>query len=443
MSVKADSLVSGLKVASLQAAGRRPLAVALVCAALAGGALAGDIRITIPKRTKPTPVQNLNRDGVKAVEKHDYERAKRLFYKAYLLDPNDPFTLNNLGYIAELEGEVERAQRFYALAQEQESEAMVDRATTESVIGKPVALVAGNAEANTMQVNRLNVNAIGLLLKDRAPEADVLLGRALAVEPDNPFTLNNLGFAKEKQGEMEAALSYYTKAANLRSEEPVIVTVHKSWRGRGISEVAARNAEKVREMLSGAETAESKVARLNLQGVSALNRNDRRRARAAFEQAYKLKSDDAFALNNMGYLAELDGDRETANFFYEKARAAERADARVLVATRKEAEGQRLAQVAEESTNDVAARQQADLEAKRRAGGPVVLKRRDNRPVAERQREPEPQPTAVAAPGPQTGTPENAEPAATTVEQLAPEPALVTPEELETTPKVEGSQPPR
>jgi len=40
------------------------------------------LRISIPKRSKPTPVQALNRDGVKAVEKHDYAKAKKLFYKA-------------------------------------------------------------------------------------------------------------------------------------------------------------------------------------------------------------------------------------------------------------------------------------------------------------------------------------------------------------------------
>ena len=30
-----------------------------------------DLRISIPKRTKPTPVQKLNRDGVKQIEKHN------------------------------------------------------------------------------------------------------------------------------------------------------------------------------------------------------------------------------------------------------------------------------------------------------------------------------------------------------------------------------------
>ena len=40
---------------------------------------AGDLRITIPKRSKPTPVQALNREGVKAVEKHQLEKAQKLF----------------------------------------------------------------------------------------------------------------------------------------------------------------------------------------------------------------------------------------------------------------------------------------------------------------------------------------------------------------------------
>ena len=66
-----------------------------------------EVRIPLPKRSHATPVQNLNREGVKALEKHDYAKAKRLFYQAYLLDPNDPFTLNNLGYVSELSGDIE------------------------------------------------------------------------------------------------------------------------------------------------------------------------------------------------------------------------------------------------------------------------------------------------------------------------------------------------
>ena len=363
---------------------KRLVPLTLLCVAFTVSAAAGDLRITLPKKSKPTPVQDLNREGVKALAHRNYDRAKRLFYKAYLLDPNDPFTLNNLGYIAELEGNVERAQRYYDLSQQTASEALVESSTSKDVEGKTIASVAGSAEANSMQVNRLNVAAISLLQKDRAPEADVLLTRALAIDPKNPFTLNNLGFAKEKEGELEKALSYYNQAATSGTDEKVVVTVHQSWRGKPIREVAERNANAVKELLQRTDDSNERVARLNLQGVSALNRNDRRSARQYFEEAYKLRPEDAFTLNNMGYLAELDGDRETANYYYQKAQAAEHASREVGMATRKEAEGQPLADVAATSTVNVDQRMQRDLEIKRRqAGGPVLLKKRTGEAVVE------------------------------------------------------------
>src|SRR5439155_196799 len=63
--------------------------------------LAGDLRITLPKHSNPTPVQALNQQGVNEVRKHHLEKAEKLFYRAYLIDPDDPFTLNNLGYAME------------------------------------------------------------------------------------------------------------------------------------------------------------------------------------------------------------------------------------------------------------------------------------------------------------------------------------------------------
>ena len=105
------------------------LALSLFCI---GGlaAQAQQMRIPLPKKSKYTPVQQLNRDGVAALNKHDLSKAKRLFYKAYLIDPNDPFTLNNLGYISELQGQVDRAQRFYALAGQQATDAVIARASS-------------------------------------------------------------------------------------------------------------------------------------------------------------------------------------------------------------------------------------------------------------------------------------------------------------------------
>lgn len=340
------------------------------------------IRINIPKRTKPTPVQTLNRDGVKAVENHDYDKAKKLFYKAYLLDPNDPFTLNNLGYVAELEGDVDRAQRFYELAQEQNSQATVARSSNEDDKGKTVAAVAGHAQTGGVQMNVMNVEAISLLNKDRIAEADALLQKALSVDPRNPFTLNNMGYTKEKEGELEQAINYYKAAADRNSDEPVIVTVNKGWRGRPISKVAAANAKKVETALKREDTVEARVARLDQRGVSALNRNDRVQALKYFQQAYKLAPEDAFALNNMGYVAELNGDRESADYYYAKAKGADNHNRNVTLASRREDEGKKLVEVAGKNDNKTVASLQAQQELNRRSGKtPVLLERRDHRPV--------------------------------------------------------------
>jgi Flp pilus assembly protein TadD len=346
-------------------------------------ASAGDIRISIPKRTKPTPVQKYNQEGVKDLKKNKVSDAKKQFYKAYLLDPNDPFTLNNLGYIAELEGEVDRATRYYDLAQANASEAVVEKASSKSVEGKEVSQIAGRTENGPFQVNRANVVAISLLEKDRAYEAQKKLEAALQADPGNAFTLNNLGYAMEKQGELDSALKYYQKAAASDSDDRVIVAVeaHKDWRGKRITDVAQRNAEKVSKQLRDGESPEQQVARLNLRGVSALNRNDRASARSYFQQANKLDPENAFTLNNMGYLAELDGDRETAKVLYAKAQDAERSRNKVGVATRADAEGKPLARVADKNEDTMANKMATDLAARRKSGEAPELKKRDGSTV--------------------------------------------------------------
>lgn len=355
--------------------------------------LAGEehtLRIPLPKKSKYTPVQQLNRDGVQALKKNDVNKAKRLFYKAYLIDPNDPFTLNNLGYVAELEGDSDRAERFYDQAQANTSDAVVEKSTAKEVEGKAVAAVAGHTAEGPMKVNRLNSDAISLLKRDRAPEADLVLQQALKLDARNPFTLNNMGFAKEKEGELEQAIKYYNQAAMTGSRDPVVIALNNDWRGKPISEIAARNADKTRQELGNAGNREGQVVRLNLRAVSAMNRNDRKTAREYFQQAYRLDPRNAFALNNMGYLAEMDGDKETAQDFYERAREAEHAGARVAVSTRPEVEGRPLTQVAQQSDSLVETKMQTEAQAKRQTKGAPALHTRDNRVIVDKPAPPKP-----------------------------------------------------
>src|SRR5580692_12890435 len=197
----------------------RASAVAAVTGLIFGCAAhvrAGDLKITIPRRSHLTPVQRLNQEGVAEVQKRRYEKAESLFYKAYLLDPEDPFTLNNLGYISELKGQIDRAQNFYALAGKQASDAAIDKASSPRLEGRTLKEALAIPDL-PLQVNHDNVEAVRLLGQGRGPEADLLLERALRTDPSNIFTLNNLGVAKEMEGESQAALKYYDSAAAVNS----------------------------------------------------------------------------------------------------------------------------------------------------------------------------------------------------------------------------------
>ncbi len=144
-----------------------------------------------------------------------------------------------------------------------------------------------------------------------------------------------------------------------------------------------RKCQKTERALKHGENLEAKVARLNLRGVSAINRNERRLGLQYFQQAYALDPNNAFTLNNMGYIAELQGDRETASFFYAKALEARESNTRVAMAARKEVEGQKLGIVASVSDQAVDAAERTQQEIRRRQATPPTLMRRDNTPVSD------------------------------------------------------------
>jgi Flp pilus assembly protein TadD len=346
-------------------------------------AWAGDLKLKIPKRSELTLVQRLNRDGVDALRKQQYEKAETLFYKAYLFDPADPFTLNNLGYISELQGQLDRAQKFYSLASEQANDAVIDRTNAKSLEGKPMRAAFGGLNSVPMQVNRMNVEAIQLLSEGRALEADLLLQKALAIDPRNTFTLNNLGVASESRGDYEQALTFYTMAADMHSSEPVIVTLNPAWRGKPVSKMAADSAKKLSERIQKAATDQAQAALLAVRGVSASNGNDWPAAKQDFLRSYSLDPNSAFSLNNVAYVAEKEGDLETAQFFYARAQKAEHANDRVGLATRRSAEGKHLSAVITDSDQKVGGEIVLEDQARRRQSGPIELKHRDNTPVVE------------------------------------------------------------
>src|SRR3954471_17014844 len=376
-----------------------PLVAVLLFASLAH---AGGLRITIPKHSEATPVQKLNREGVKEIQHHQLAKAERLFYRAYLIDPDDPFTLNNLGCISELQGKVDRAQHYYQLAaKENHSETVIAMASARNLQGKKLSEVTeayGNLE---LRVNRGNLEAMSLLQQGRSQEAEDILRSTLKLDPRNPFTLNNLGYAMEMQGDLDSALRFYNDSSITHSSEPIVVSIDPKWRGKPISDIAFRNEQAVRARLQSQQSNQDRAARLHVEGVSALNHNQDEKAYQNFREAYKLDPNSAFSLNNMGFVAEATGDKETANEFYSSAQRGEEAGAPVSIASHHEMVGVAVGQVAATNSQASEADLQAEAEAKRRNHAPIVLRRRDNTPVAMPQEQtPQSQPPASQVPRP-------------------------------------------
>jgi Flp pilus assembly protein TadD len=330
------------------------ITVTTAMASLGTQSWAGDVvRIRIPRHSELTPVQRLNREGVDAIKKHEYEKATTLFYKAYLYDPGDPFTLNNLGYIAELNGELEKAHKFYSLATMQSSNANIAQSSSKRLEGRPMQYAFQVLRDGPMMVNRMNVEAMTLLSQGRGFEAIALLHKAETFDAQNPFTVNNLGVAYESIGEYESALTAYNAAAALNSSEEATVTLDRESTGLAVSTIAAESAKRLSERMRKMGSARANAAMLTARGVFAANENNLDVAEQDFIHAYKLDPSSAFALNNRGYVAEMDGDLETAQFFYERARKAGDSGARVGLATLRVAEGKKLLAVASESDREV------------------------------------------------------------------------------------------
>lgn len=376
------SLVSTYKEGAMHKGLVKLAAVMVVIAYLrwnvAGAQRAHDLTITIPRHSELTYVQRLNREGVVAVKRHDYGKAAELFYKAYLYDPADPFTLNNLGYISELQGQLDRADKFYKLASQQGSTASIDLSNVKHLEGKPMNTAFTDLKESPMRVNQINVEAMHLLSENQGNEAVALLEQARSLDQQNLYTLNNLGVAEESIGDYSGAFRYYAAAADSGSADPIVLTPDSSWQGKSVSDLARANIQRLQGRMQGTGSATTSADMLNLRGVLAENQNDWATARQDFLKAYSLDPTNAFSLNNRAYVAERDGDLESAQFFYEKAGKAAGANLRVERATKSAAVGKPLFQVAMDSDQKVDGALDVYSRERRQEQAPVELTPRDN-----------------------------------------------------------------
>ena len=145
-----------------------------------------------------------------------------------------------------------------------------------------------------------------------------------------------------------------------------------------MSDMAEENARRLQSRTKGTDSVTSSADALNLRGVIAENQRDWTTAREDFLKAYSIDPTSAFSLNNRAYVAERDGDLESAEFFYEKARKAVDANTRVGRATSSTAVGKPLFEVATDSDKKVDSAVQVYSRERHQEQAPVELTPRDN-----------------------------------------------------------------
>jgi Flp pilus assembly protein TadD len=85
--------------------------------------------------------------GVSATNRNDWQAARRDFLKAYSLNPKSAFSLNNLGYVSERDGDLETANFFYMKAQKaDDANARIGLASSSSAEGQHVQIVAADSQ---------------------------------------------------------------------------------------------------------------------------------------------------------------------------------------------------------------------------------------------------------------------------------------------------------
>jgi Flp pilus assembly protein TadD len=85
--------------------------------------------------------------GVSATNRNDWQAARRDFLKAYSLNPNSAFSLNNLGYVSERDGDMETANFFYMKAQQaDDAKARIGLASSSLAEGQYLDAVAADSQ---------------------------------------------------------------------------------------------------------------------------------------------------------------------------------------------------------------------------------------------------------------------------------------------------------
>lgn len=137
--------------------------------------------------------------------------------------------------------------------------------------------------------------------------AQALFEQALKENPLNAFTLNNMGVVHERRGNYKKALEMYQAAAQTGSSV-AIESNDLEYKGITISKLAAKNAERVREIQPAALPGQSKEDELKAlynTAYKSFTLEEYDKALYEFSRYLDLVSDKGLAVNALYWIGEI------------------------------------------------------------------------------------------------------------------------------------------
>jgi len=233
-------------------------------------------------------IEFLNETGKRQGTAGNYDAAIGLFNRAVELDPNYAETYNNLGYVYFIKGDMDFAEEYFKKALEADPGHESARANLEIVA----------RQKKIMKVNDLNARGIRKGLEGDMDGAAVLFEEAIAVDPANAESYNNMGYLYSLKEDYARAESYFKKALEM---DPAHARA-----GANLAEVSRLRRLKT-------------AVALNEQGREKGIAGDIDGAILLFEKAVEAAPGYADTYNNLGYEYYLKGDGAAAESYFRKA----------------------------------------------------------------------------------------------------------------------------
>jgi len=102
-------------------------------------------------------------------------------------------------------------------------------------------------EKNKNHAMVLTERGFDLLVKERNSEAREYFEEALEIDPENPYTLLNIGVIEEREGNFPAALYYYQKVITTGTTATALEASDASKEGMPLIQIARENIERLRQ----------------------------------------------------------------------------------------------------------------------------------------------------------------------------------------------------